>query len=387
MRRSITLLSVLVVVAIYMVACGGSQPKPAEREPISAEIPSAVEPTPSATIPVANTPTSVPPTDTPIPPTETSTPTPIALSDLDLESVLVKPNDLPSGMSGAQVSRILPGAYRNLPAADAQIRQQFEMEGQARGGVAVLLYSSPSRLEATFRLIEADLGDPKYEPSMKITRESIDGVGEYAVGSTMSSNTMGIRYDLSSLLFVRCHAVVNVSMSTANLQEVETYGQRLDERLISLVCDDKGDEWKDFNPDMSASPLADPVYALMSLRYVENIQEALDDLFGLVNSAGEDPMLAFDDTWKNEMSLAGLRLASDAEMVARLKPPKRFETFHSSLLESVGLLGDFGNVVLNGVYSGDPTTMTENIQDLWDGKAKFEALLSQLDDLREAALD
>lgn len=386
LKRTLNLSSVLIALTFFLVACSGSQRDSEDVALSSAQSTPVTVVVPSATSPATETPTQVP-TNTPVPPTATPvpTPTPVALGDIDLEALLIRPNDLPPGFAGAQVSDILPAKYRHAPDADAHMFQALEAQGEPSGGVAVLLYASPSRLEAAYRLLEADLGDPKYEPSNKVTRETVEGIGEYAIGSVMSNRMLGINLDRSSLLVVKCHALIEIWMNTSDLRSLKAYGSRLEQRLQPYICDTAADDWKPFSVVAGDARLSEPVYALMTLGYIGDLQESLDTFFELVYAGDQNRSLVTDQTWLFELMSAGSNLGGSADLIARLNPPARFQEFHGNLLEAAELLGRYGNVVAAGAMGRNPTALTETIQDLFDGKAKFDELLNQLDALHQAA--
>jgi len=80
-------------------------------------------------------------------PHSNTTPTPIPLSELNLEDILIKPGDLPAGFSGGQIKDVLPGVFDklNVPKADQFIFQQLVRNGDLTGGVVLLLFTSLER--------------------------------------------------------------------------------------------------------------------------------------------------------------------------------------------------------------------------------------------------
>lgn len=146
---------------------------------------------------------------------------PAALKDIDLESLLVQSGDLPSGMSAAQIKDAAPPGMNDYPAATKAIDQRFQQNSKTVGGVVVLLYEQPADL-ATATALATKIG--KYS-------EALDGVGEQAK-LFLGTDLLPIR----GVTFVRCHAIVDVTMSKVDTHEITAYAKRLDKRLHSVVC-------------------------------------------------------------------------------------------------------------------------------------------------------
>jgi hypothetical protein len=101
------------------------------------------------------------PTTTVVPsPTSTSTPEPISistsipLSEIDLESILILPGDLPPGMSGGQLASTLPSAY-SPPKPDSFINQPLVHNGNLAGGVIVLLFINENNAKLAYNSLSA----------------------------------------------------------------------------------------------------------------------------------------------------------------------------------------------------------------------------------------
>lgn len=181
---------------------------------------------------------SPPPTPTPVPTaTPSPTPTPIPLSEIDLEPILILPGDLPAGFSGAQIRDVLPEMFATLPDSDNQIYQQFERNGRAAGGVAVMLYESSDDIDGAYSLLLEGFGEPSNEAGITVERQAVPDVGEQAETVTIEGTLLGVTLDSVDLAFIRCSAVVHIRLvGTALLAEASSYARRLDERLAGLVC-------------------------------------------------------------------------------------------------------------------------------------------------------
>jgi hypothetical protein len=147
------------------------------------------------------------------------TPTQLPLSDLDLEEILIKRGDLPMGYVGGQVQDSLPGMFDDIPQPVNQIFQQIDLTNNSGSGgeVAVFVYnSSPDSIKA-YDTILSEMGGAAQE-------RDIEKLGEKAHMSGWN------------LLFLRCNAIVHFRIVGINYDQYISYAQRLDERLMPLVC-------------------------------------------------------------------------------------------------------------------------------------------------------
>jgi len=150
-------------------------------------------------------------------PSEPGTQTPIPLADLDLESILIQPGDLPLGYSGGQVQDFLPGMFDDIPRPVHQIYQQFEDKNGSVGGVSVIVYDSAA-------------------PSIEAYDTLLLGMG--GKGQAKAVESLGNQAHISgwNLLFLRCNTITYFRLVGMNYDEYMSYAQRLDERLSPLVC-------------------------------------------------------------------------------------------------------------------------------------------------------
>ena len=199
----------LLVVTLFVVSCAQSSPVPT----------TAPQPSP------------IVPTNTPQPsPTATLAPTstPLPLSGIDLESIIIEDGDLPAGFSGAQIRDVAPGMFRDLPLAQNTVYQQLEKNGETAGGIAIFLYDSQENVEEAYNLIVDGMTDDA---------ELSNNVGEKATTLSMSMTALGITTKAAEIVFVRCGAVVHIRMTgTSDVDSVVAYAKRLDRRIEILVC-------------------------------------------------------------------------------------------------------------------------------------------------------
>ena len=143
------------------------------------------------------------------------------LANLDLAPLLLEPGDLPAGLSEAQVKDTVPPGLKGVPTPAKAIDQRFQQNGNAAGGVVVLLYETPADVVAAYRLAvgEGKTSDPQQD------------VGDTA--RLWPPNEIAKR---ARVAFTRCHAYVDVTFGQASSDEVTAYAKRLDARLQPLVC-------------------------------------------------------------------------------------------------------------------------------------------------------
>jgi hypothetical protein len=156
----------------------------------------------------------------------TAVSTVVPLTALDLESLLIQPGDLPAGVIGSQVKDKAPPVFKDAPLPVKAIDQRFGLaDGVTIGGVTVLLYDSPADLEKAYAVVIGGMGSSAY-PSTE--------VGDKARIGGLTARTQRI----AEVSFVRCHALVSVSLSETPQPDDDTltYAQRLDKRLMPLVC-------------------------------------------------------------------------------------------------------------------------------------------------------
>lgn len=145
------------------------------------------------------------------------------LSAVDLEPVLVQSGDLPSGQTGSQVRDMAPGVFDSAPPPVKAIDQRFQEDGKDSGGVAVLLYEAPDKIESAYVIASEGMDS------------TVNDVGERAMGFHLKQELFGVQINVSSVAFTRCAAVVSIRF-TGELDEAVVYAKRLDKRIQPLVC-------------------------------------------------------------------------------------------------------------------------------------------------------
>jgi hypothetical protein len=146
-------------------------------------------------------------------------PTPITLADIDLESIILLPGDLPDGYTGAGVVDPIPNRFGGTQGVN-EIFQLIEYKSRPAGEVTIIVYDSEARSAITYDLILDDM----------YPIEEVKNLGEQA------HITIDHFFMITELSFLRCNADVNVTLWTTNREIIISYAQRLDERITPLVC-------------------------------------------------------------------------------------------------------------------------------------------------------
>lgn len=145
-------------------------------------------------------------------------PTPIPLADIDLESIILLPGDLPDGYTGAEVLDPIPDRFGGTQGVN-EIFQVIEYKSRPAGEVTIIVYDSEARSAITYDLIL----DGMYPI------EEVKILGEQA--------QLEINHFITELSFLRCNADVKITMwNSTNREIIISYAQKLDKRLIPLVC-------------------------------------------------------------------------------------------------------------------------------------------------------
>jgi len=100
----------------------------------------------------------------------TPTLTPIPLSALKLDQILIQSGDLPAGLSGAQIRDTAPAMFKDVPMADSTIYQQLARNGNSASGVAVFLYEDKSKVDKAYSKILGGMGQTPSQFLNSVTR-------------------------------------------------------------------------------------------------------------------------------------------------------------------------------------------------------------------------
>ncbi len=199
------------------------------------DVPTLIPPTPIPTTPIPPTPiptTPIPPTPitpTPIPPTlisPTSIPPTVApLSELDIESILFIPGDLPDNYEAFGFFKEIPRLHditdSQYPAPDVFTALEInDSKKPKKSYVVVMLYNDLVQLMHANNALDFSTGYGS--DSFK----DLSDVGETA--EIFIKHSQGYE----AVIFIRCNALVYM-LTTG---DTAIYAQRLDKRLTELVC-------------------------------------------------------------------------------------------------------------------------------------------------------
>lgn len=168
------------------------------------------------------------PTTTPLP---EPTNTPVPLGEIDLESILLLPGDLPSNYKlsifykdrEAQSTALNPN---NFPVPDADTSMDIDntkvtdyLGNYEKSYVSIMLYNDLAQRDAAYEI----LVDPSNFFDTSVISQADVGEKAVTVIRPMLDN---------SVIFTRCNALVYMRTT----DDTVNYAQRLDERLTPLVC-------------------------------------------------------------------------------------------------------------------------------------------------------
>jgi hypothetical protein len=176
----------------------------------------------------------------------TPTSTLIPFSSLQLDNLIVQPNDLPSGFSGSQISNQSLVLTDNSSTADYYIQQELTYDNQNLGEIQIWVYEDQSQVafwnDQKVRQLN-DLCAPTDQlPSLCLNGViKVPNVGEGAnMIQYISLNPLIGMPDIGNtytLMFFRCHALISIQMQGHNLDDnIVAYANRLDGRLKSSIC-------------------------------------------------------------------------------------------------------------------------------------------------------
>jgi hypothetical protein len=160
------------------------------------------------------------------PPSATS---PRSLAQIDLETLVIQPGDLPPMDATPQKIPLSPFSPGLRPGVAASFARLLQKGASVRGHVYVDVYTDTVDAERAYEEVIALLyqGDEKFG-----YRRTAPAIGDQA--------TLEYR-DHADVVFRRCHATILISFppskDTALVQDtILAYAQRLDARLKPLVC-------------------------------------------------------------------------------------------------------------------------------------------------------
>lgn len=155
------------------------------------------------------------------------------VAELNLESVLIQPGDLPEGYTGGQVSDTHP-IYLDVRATPVnQIYQEFDNNNVNAGGVTVIVLNDNSWMGNTLFSIGFDLG---FSELVDINGETMYLTEDLLSSATFSGNS---KAEISGMdgYFKRCNTIVYIRMTgTVDRDSITSYAEKLDKRLTPLIC-------------------------------------------------------------------------------------------------------------------------------------------------------
>jgi hypothetical protein len=165
------------------------------------------------------TPSAPPPTKTPVP-----------LSEIDFEGLIIQEGDLPEGLISPGLRYDAP-EYKDIPEATMTFRAPLFGPGDLSGSIVVFLYEDHQKLEEAYQKI--------FEMKDMI-RDSFPDIGEKSESKYLvemwDSEEGGGQRNIDELVFIRCMAVIDIYFRGTEVDDLSFYAKRLDERLRPVVC-------------------------------------------------------------------------------------------------------------------------------------------------------
>jgi len=174
------------------------------------------------------------PTRTPIP-TITPTPTLIPLSGINFDNLLLLDGDLPQGYIYKPITDDTNSINENITGQDKRASQEFSKEGTGFGIVSVFLFEAIEKRDQAYNLASGEVDkvneSVQVGQTQNIDLKDIGEKGRLTIHTILSSR-------FSTLMFVRCHAYVYLSMTNDDeLSSVtKSYARKLDARLTNVIC-------------------------------------------------------------------------------------------------------------------------------------------------------
>ena len=167
-------------------------------------------------------------------PTLSPTPSPIPLSEINLDNILFLPGDLPKVFIFKSIIEETSSNER-VPGQIKRIVLELTKQDGGNGVVSISLFEDTEKRDQKFsQSIEL------YSNTLETKSEDLidlEGIGEY--GKLFRNDTPpGTGLSISFLFFVRCHASVSMDIVGNNETDsiIQSYAKKLDERLTSVIC-------------------------------------------------------------------------------------------------------------------------------------------------------
>jgi hypothetical protein len=167
-------------------------------------------------------------------PTLSPTPSPIPLSEINLDNILFLPGDLPKGFIFKSIIEETSSNER-VPGQVKRIVLELTKQDTGNGVVSISLFEDTEKRDQEFsQSIEL------YSDTLEAKSEDLidlEDIGEY--GKLFRNDTpLGTGLSISFLFFVRCHASVSMDIVSDNETDsiIQSYAKKLDERLTNVIC-------------------------------------------------------------------------------------------------------------------------------------------------------
>ena len=167
-------------------------------------------------------------------PKPTPTPVTVDLTSLKLDSILIKPEDLPAGFSGGQVSiGSIPSFFgSNMPVPQNQIIQEILSNGKTQGSISVWLFLKESDAKMLYNKFVESFGNKVTINSYKTKNGADIQVAEYSMGNTETGITKTFALTFTKCQYIGYLMVGGIDQEQITVNYIERLSTRLDNLLI-----------------------------------------------------------------------------------------------------------------------------------------------------------
>ncbi len=165
-------------------------------------------------------------------PTPVATPTPFSVAGINLTSILLQEGDLPSGITSTQTRDVLPDWLNGIDSPLDQIYQEFEKDSNPVGGMAIMIFPTPSDAAANYMIILWHMGGKGNTVEVR-NLGNLEEEARITIPGTVTAGGINVL----DLVFQRCVAVVQIHIiGEVSQDSVIAAAKKLDERLIPIFC-------------------------------------------------------------------------------------------------------------------------------------------------------
>jgi hypothetical protein len=164
-----------------------------------------------------------------------------SLADIDLQSIVIQNGDFPYDVTANEYSHISDKQFtEDLDRGAQNIWAHLNKNGDGFGSTTIILYDDLNTVDTAYdQLIDYTISVSSGDAGLTYTEETV-GVGDRSMGFVSKAQVGGEVVSAHYYIIVaKCHSlstmVIRLTDSTS-VQDVNTYAEKLIERLTPLVC-------------------------------------------------------------------------------------------------------------------------------------------------------